>query len=150
MSLTDTGAWSADWVWGIALILTTIVTHVVCIGFINEKITVIANDPARHHRPRVTFFLIVGTVTILLALLLGAEGAAWALVYRFLDALPDFRSAMLYSIGAMTSYGHADVLLASEWQMMGPLEALNGMLLFGLTAAFLYAVMQKCWLIKRH
>jgi hypothetical protein len=57
---------------------------------------------------------------------------------------------MLYSIGAMTSYGHADVLLASEWQMMGPLEALNGMLLFGLTAAFLYAVMQECWLIKRH
>lgn len=149
MSLTDTAAWGADWAWGIALILVTIVTHVVCIGIINEKVAAVTGDPARHRRPRVMFFLIMGAVTILLALLLGAAGTAWALVYRFLDALPDFRSAMLYSIGAMTSYGHANVFLASEWQMMGALEALNGLLLFGLTAAFLYAVMQKCWLIKR-
>jgi hypothetical protein len=31
------------------------------------------------------------------------------------------------------------------WQLMGPLEALNGMLLFGLTTAFMFAVIQKVW-----
>jgi hypothetical protein len=50
---------------------------------------------------------------------------------------------MLYSLGAMTTYGHANVSLAPHWQMMGTLEALNGWILFGLTAAFLFTVMQK-------
>jgi hypothetical protein len=35
--------------------------------------------------------------------------------------------------------------LEAHWQLMGALEALNGMLLFGLTTAFLFAVIQKVW-----
>ncbi len=52
---------------------------------------------------------------------------------------------MLYSLNAMTSYGHADLLLASHWRMMGALEALNGWILFGLTTTFLFTVIQKAW-----
>ena len=44
---------------------------------------------------------------------------------------------MLYSLSAMTSYGHASLFLEDRWQLMGALEALNGALLFGLTTAFL-------------
>jgi len=32
---------------------------------------------------------------------------------------------------------------------MGSLEALNGWILFGLTAAFLFAVIQKVWSLER-
>jgi hypothetical protein len=60
----------------------------------------------------------------------------WAAAYRLLGALPDNRSAMLYSLSAMTSYGHGTIFLDPHWQMMGALEALNGMMLFGLTTAF--------------
>jgi hypothetical protein len=35
--------------------------------------------------------------------------------------------------------------LEEQWQLMGALEALNGMLLFGLTTAFLFAMIQKVW-----
>ena len=52
---------------------------------------------------------------------------------------------MLYSLGAMTTYGKADVYLDSRWQLMGPLEALDGWILFGLTTAFLIAVIQGIW-----
>ena len=52
---------------------------------------------------------------------------------------------MLYSISAMTSYGHAACILKDRWQLMGALEALNGMLLFGLTTAFLFAMIQRVW-----
>jgi hypothetical protein len=52
---------------------------------------------------------------------------------------------MLYSLSAMTSYGHASLFLETHWQMMGALESLNGMLLFGLTTAFLFAMIQKVW-----
>jgi hypothetical protein len=52
---------------------------------------------------------------------------------------------MLYSLSAMTTYGHANLFLAPHWQMMGALEALNGMMLFGLTTAFLFSVIQTVW-----
>jgi hypothetical protein len=52
---------------------------------------------------------------------------------------------MLYSISAMTSYGNSNLNLPNEWQMMGALEALNGMLLFGLSTAFLFAMIQRVW-----
>jgi hypothetical protein len=40
---------------------------------------------------------------------------------------------MLYSLSAITTFGHANLFLKSQWQLMGALEALNGMLIFGLT-----------------
>jgi len=52
---------------------------------------------------------------------------------------------MLYSLSAMTTYGHADVFLATHWQLMGAIEALNGMMLFGLSTAFLFAVLRDHW-----
>jgi hypothetical protein len=52
---------------------------------------------------------------------------------------------MLYSLEAMTSYGHENLFLASHWRMLGALEALSGWILFGLTTAFLFAVIQRAW-----
>ncbi len=52
---------------------------------------------------------------------------------------------MLYSLSAMTTYGHANRFLEDRWQLMGVLEALDGMLLFGLTTAFLFAMIQRVW-----
>ncbi len=45
----------------------------------------------------------------------------------------------------MTAYGHANLFLKDRWQLMGALEALNGMLLFGLTTAFLFSMIQRVW-----
>jgi hypothetical protein len=39
----------------------------------------------------------------------------------------------------------AGLQLTARWQLLGALEALNGMLLFGLTTAFLYGVLQRVW-----
>ena len=52
---------------------------------------------------------------------------------------------MLYSLSAMMTYGHANLNLKDHWQLIGALEALNGMLLFGLTTAFLFAMIQRIW-----
>jgi hypothetical protein len=70
----------------------------------------------------------------------------WAAAYRLLGASTDNKSAMLYSPNTLTSYGHEDLYLAPHWKLMGALEALNGWILFGLTAAFLFTVIQRVWL----
>jgi hypothetical protein len=60
---------------------------------------------------------------------------------------------MLYSLSALTTYGqtygHASALLPDHWKLLGALEALNGMLLFGLTTAFLFALVQEVWPLGR-
>ena len=56
---------------------------------------------------------------------------------------------MLYSLSALTTYGHASALLPDHWKMLGALEALNGALLFGLTTAFLFAMIQEFWSLGR-
>jgi hypothetical protein len=87
----------------------------------------------------------MGVAVLMVTTLHGIEGVAWAAAYLLLGAIPDAKSAMLYSLNAMTTYGHESVSLAPHWQLMGALEALNGMLLFGLTTAFLFAMIQEVW-----
>ena len=52
---------------------------------------------------------------------------------------------MPFSLNALTTYGHETVHLERRWQMMGALEALSGILAFGLTTAFLFFQMRRLW-----
>jgi hypothetical protein len=90
----------------------------------------------------------MGTTTLLATCPHGSEAAVWALAYRLLTALPANRSALLYSLRAITSYGHANLVLEPNWQLMGAIEALNGWLPFGLTTAFLFGMIDKVWLLS--
>lgn len=129
--------------------MLTSVVHVLGLGLINEKV-VRALSGRMDHRHFTAMFAVGMSLTILLATVLHAlEAILWAAAYLVLGALTDARSAMLYSLGALTTYGHANVFLAPHWQLMGALEALNGMLLFGLTTAFLFAMIQAVWPLGR-
>lgn len=50
---------------------------------------------------------------------------------------------MLYSLNAITSYGHENIFLEDHWRLMGAMESLNGWLLFGLSTAFLFTMIEK-------
>ena len=137
--------WIADWAWSLPLILLTVVIHVFGLGLINERVVRVLTRSMDRRRLVPLFAMVMGVAVLLITALHAIEGAAWAGAYLFLGAVPDGKSAMLYSLNAMTTYGHESVSLELHWQMMGALEALNGMLLFGLTTAFLFAMIQEVW-----
>jgi len=147
-------AWSADWAWGLPLIVLTVLIHVSGLLVIGQR--VVHGSVGRrieHRHPKVAFVVVLGATTLLATLLHGIEAAIWALAYLFLGALPGYRSCVLYSLNAMTSYGHTNLALEDHWHLLGAIEALNGWLLFGLTAAFLFAVLEKVWSVggaKKH
>jgi hypothetical protein len=134
--------WSANWAWGLPLIVFTVILHAYSLGLLNTEVTARLNKKAR--LLSAPSFLIGGTA-LSLTLLHGLEGIIWATAYRLLGASIDNKSAMLYSLNALTSYGHEELHLAPHWKMMGALEALNGWILFGLTTAFLFTVVQRAW-----
>jgi len=79
---------------------------------------------------------------LLLVVLHRVESAFWAAVYLWLGALDPPGAAILYSVDAMATRGASGLMLHPHWQMMGALEAADGMLLFGISTAFIFTVMQ--------
>ena len=141
--LDDQSAWGSDWIWGCPLIVLTVMLHVLCLGYLSQKAILIHGRITGGRSGTAAFWMVVGTTALLATLLHAIETSIWAIAYIFIGALPDLRSGMLYSLGAMTTYGHQPVYLAEKWQVMGTLEALDGWLLFGLSTAFLFWLIQE-------
>jgi len=135
--------WSVDWAWGLPLIVLTVLFHVWGLMLINQRALRASSRTIQQRHPMAVFVVVMGCTTLLVSILHGTEACIWAVAYRMLGALPDTNSAVLYSLNAITSYGHINEHLDARWHLMGALEALNGWLLFGLTTAFLFAMIQK-------
>ena len=136
--------WGLDWAWGLPLIVLTVILHVSGLSIMRKAAANALQRMQRHHRyQNLTFVVVLGATTSLVTILHGFEACIWAVAYVLLHALPDFRSSMLYSLNALTSYGHVGMSLEDHWHLLGALEALNGWLLFGLTTAFLFAVIEQ-------
>lgn len=138
-------AWSNNWAWGLPLIVLTVLVHAFSLVVIRDRVVLELPLLLRARRSGVVLALLMVVTVLMLTVLHAVEAGAWAGAYVALGARPDFASAMLYSLSAMTTYGHANVFLAKEWQLMGAIEALNGMMLFGLSTAFLFAVLREHW-----
>ena len=131
------------------MIVLTVVIHVFGLGLIGVRVARIASRTLEHRHPTAAFVMVLGTTTLLATCLHALEAGLWAEAYRLLDALPDAKSAMLYSLNAITSYGHSSLMLEGHWQLMGAMESLNGWLLFGLTTAFLFGMVEKVWSFEK-
>jgi len=137
--------WGAAWLWSLALLVATVVIHSFGLRMIDRRVSFVLDGSKRSRVLRMASWLIMPAVMLCVSILHGCEGAIWAATYVLLGALPDRKSAILYSMNAMTTYGHVDLHLESHWQLMGSLEALNGWIVFGLTTAFLFTVMRSVW-----
>jgi hypothetical protein len=69
------------------------------------------------------------------------EAALWAVLYWRPGALGSPESAIL-TLDSMATRGASKFTLQPHWQMLGALEAADGMLLFGISTAFMFTVMQ--------
>ena len=74
--------------------------------------------------------------------------AIWAAVFVYLQEFGDFYSAFYHSTVNFASLGYGDIVMSEKWRLLGALEACNGVLMFGLSAGTLLAVMTR--LFARH
>jgi hypothetical protein len=141
--------WGASWAWGLPLIALTISIHamgVVAMALVLVRIAVrLKNQSLRLRRAILIVIGVVGAVGLLLAALHGMEAAIWAAAYLWLGAIDSPLDAMLYSVDSITTRGASGLTLQRHWRMMGALEAADGMLLFGISTAYIFAVIQVCW-----
>jgi len=144
-----------NWAWGLSLIVLTIAIHttgVIFMAFATLRIRVRLESGNRlevRHMAAIQIGL-VGAVGLLLAALHGLEAALWAAAYWWLGALSSPAEALLYSVDSMSTRGASGLVLERHWRMMGSLEAMDGMLLFGISTAFIFTVMQAYWSLMTH
>ena len=91
------------------------------------------------------FAVVMGGAALLATVLHGIEAATWATAYRLLGALPDTKVCDALFAQRNDKLWPREPLSGRAMATVGALEALNGMLLFGLTTAFLFAMIQKVW-----
>ena len=83
--------------------------------------------------------------TLMMVLMIGniVQVAFWASLYKLLGAFPDFETAMYFSGVTFTSLGYGEVLLEGRIRLLGPLQAANGLMMFGITTALFISAVQQ-------
>jgi hypothetical protein len=87
----------------------------------------------------------VGVFTRALLLIVAAQLvqiAAWATLFVGCGEFDDFPTAFYHSATNFTTLGYGDVVMSRAWRLLGPLEAVAGMLMFGVSTAVLFGVTQ--------
>lgn len=71
------------------------------------------------------------------------EIAVWALAYAIVGAAPEDSDLLDFAFVNYTTLGYGDVTPLEEWRLIGPMTAMNGILMFGWSTAVLFEVLQK-------
>jgi Ion channel len=71
------------------------------------------------------------------------EIGVWAFLLVVCGEFSELALSYYHSAGNYTTLGSGDLVMTSAWRMLGPLEAANGMLMFGVSTAIIFAVIQR-------
>ena len=91
--------------------------------------------------------VMVTTVSVLMAAHV-CEVIVWSLAYGLVDAAPADTDFLYFAFSNYTTLGYGDVVPVERWRLLGPMTAMNGMLLFGWSTAVIFEVLWKAMAIK--
>ena len=145
----------ASWSVGLALIVLTIAIHTTAIVVMAFGLEARIRTRVDKHKTdrRGTVMSTIGhisAVALILAALHGLECAPWALAYWGLGALDSVTDASVYALATMTTFEIPGLTVPARFHMLSALQAVNGVLLFGISTAFLFAVIQVQWKLLSH
>jgi hypothetical protein len=86
--------------------------------------------------------VMIATVSFLMAAHL-AEVLVWALAYVIVGVAPEGTDLIYFSFVNYTTLGYGDVTPTERWHLLGPMTAMNGVLLFGWSTAVIFEVLRK-------
>ena len=119
------------------LLALTVAIHAAGLAMVLKRRLVSPAIPGTRFWP-VTWLLVRIAWWLILVHLL--EIAVWALFYWWQGCLPDAESSFYFSGVTYTTVGYGDLVLPTEWRLLGPVEALTGILMCGLSTGLFFAV----------
>ena len=86
--------------------------------------------------------VMIATVSVLMAAHV-SEVIVWALAYALTDAAPPGADLLYFAFVNYTTLGYGDVTPVARWRLLGPMTAMNGVLLFGWSTAVIFEVLRR-------
>jgi Ion channel len=124
---------------GACAVLCTILIHALAVG---ATVNFIRHEK-RLGREGASFWIDLTIVVLTVSFAFVAhllEIALWAVLFIMCGEFHDFGLAFYHSAVNYTTLGYGDVIMTPAWKLLGPLEAANGALMFGLSTAIIFAV----------
>jgi Ion channel len=116
---------------------------------IHALVTVVAVSIARRAglrttvRPRLHLMGVMIATAAVLTVAHTLEILVWAWTYGIVQAAAPGSDLLYFAFVNYTTLGYGDITPVREWRLIGPLTAMNGVLLFGWSAAILFEVLRK-------
>lgn len=134
---------------GLMIIITAIIHGMMSdfvFRFIENNVPTIAHTFKRSWR---MFTLIISVFIVSAALM--TDIWLWTLLFYFLesDILPDIDTALYFTTSTFTTVGYGDIVLPPEWRLLAACCAINGMILFGWSTAFIFEIMASLYRQKK-
>jgi hypothetical protein len=116
---------------------------------IHALITLVAIGIARQaglqhtSRPRSHLMTVMVVTALVLMIAHTVEIVVWSLAYAMVGAAPAGSDLLDFAFVNYTTLGYGDVTPLKEWRLIGPMTAMNGILMFGWSTAVLFEVLRK-------
>jgi Ion channel len=92
-------------------------------------------------RPSLRLITVMITTVSVLMIAHISEVFVWSLAYALVDAAPAGADLLYFAFVNYTTLGYGDVTPVERWRLMGPMTAMNGVLLFGWSTAVIFEVL---------
>jgi len=92
--------------------------------------------------PLLLIVVMIPTVTFLMATHT-FEVLVWAWIYKVVGATPPGTPLVYFAFVNYTTLGYGDVVPVVRWRLLGPITAMNGVLLFGWSTAVIFEVLRR-------
>jgi hypothetical protein len=125
---------------GGAVSLANIAIHAVAMAAVVRA----ARAASERHLSRPTLQLVVVMIAIVSVLMAAHlfEVTTWSLAYALVDAAPEGADRLYFAFVNYTTLGYGDVVPVPRWRLLGPMTAMNGVLLFGWSTAVIFEVLR--------
>jgi hypothetical protein len=101
----------------------------------------VADESATSRQSLRLVAVMIATVSVLMAAHI-AEVVVWSLAYMIVGAAPPGTDFIYFAFVNYTTLGYGDVTPIERWHLLGPMTAMNGVLLFGWSTAVIFAVLR--------
>jgi hypothetical protein len=122
-----------------AIVAVCLLLHVGCIVSLADWMLDRRDRRKKEMRTSGYMILLLVAFSVIIVLHM-VEIGIWAILYYERSLFSDFETALYFSITSYTTIGFGDVVLPHNWRLLGGVEGVTGVLLCGLSTAFVFAI----------
>lgn len=112
------------------------------------SVTRIAADMAVSRQSLRLVVVMIATMSVLMVAHF-AEVMVWSLIYVAVGVAPTGTDLIYFAFVNYTTLGYGDVTPVQRWHLLGPMTAMNGVLLFGWSTAVIFEVLRRLLMTSR-